>query len=399
MKSIDGAISPHEWWIGENDLSFRDLEFDRLPVTQYSSRGTPWVKWVPVGMPRLPRDVTDCVFYLYESEEDAKAGIRYGGTGFFVLVPSEKYPTRFGYFYAVTNHHNSVSGKHSVIRINTLDGGVDTFDVSPDQWEWVPKYDIAVAEINIDPKLHRRKAISLDGLISEETMKAANVSIGEDVFMIGRFVDHDGGVTNRPAARFGCISVMPAPIPQPEMNNRKTDCFCLDLHSRTGFSGSPVFVYRTPGNDLWNAKSIKQHFTADGNISPDAEILLSGTELLMLLGIHFAQFPEPWQIREGKATPTNEGEPLIAGKYVQGMSGMTCVLPAWAIREVLEMPKLRAKRAEADLQIEKRLASEGDIPVSELDSRPEEETAKIRDEGLRRALNTPPKPKTKPDTV
>jgi hypothetical protein len=32
---------------------------------------------------------------------------------------------------------------------------------------------------------------------------------------------------------------------------------------------------------------------------------------------------------------------LTDGKYIRGLSGMTCVLPAWTIRKVLNMPVLR----------------------------------------------------------
>ena len=61
--------------------------------------------------------------------------------------------------------------------------------------------------------------------------------------MVGRFVDHDGGPTNLPAARFGNISIGPSKI-RSELG-KYVDTICLDTNSRTGFSGSPVYVYRT----------------------------------------------------------------------------------------------------------------------------------------------------------
>src|SRR5205823_82762 len=68
---------------------------------------------------------------------------------------------------------------------------------------------------------------------------------------IGLFVDHDGVTTNVPSARFGNISMLPnknATIEQP--TNYRGESYVVDMHSRTGFSGSPVFVYRTFGSDL-----------------------------------------------------------------------------------------------------------------------------------------------------
>lgn len=35
---------------------------------------------------------------------------------------------------------------------------------------------------------------------------------------------------------------------------------------------------------------------------------------------------------------------IIDGAYVEGMSGMTCVIPAWQIMEVLDMPQLKGPR-------------------------------------------------------
>ena len=37
---------------------------------------------------------------------------------------------------------------------------------------------------------------------------------------------------------------------------------------------------------------------------------------------------------------------IIEGSYVKGLSGMTCVLPAWYIQDVLDMPKLKNIRQE-----------------------------------------------------
>jgi hypothetical protein len=45
----------------------------------------------------------DSVFYLYESEDDASAGVDAGGTGFLFSVPSQAFPEQVIYTYAVTN--------------------------------------------------------------------------------------------------------------------------------------------------------------------------------------------------------------------------------------------------------------------------------------------------------
>jgi len=227
-------------------LGFRDLEFARIPVIAHSSRGTPFTRMIASGMPRIPPSYLDCVVYLYPDEEKAIAGKDFGGTGFLLAVAS-RHPGRH-YIYAVTNHHVAVSGGSSVVRVNTFDGGVDVFPFEPHEWDFDPKYDIAIKTIGLVAKQHKFSIIPVEALVTEFHVEKNRIGVGEDVFMVGRFVDHDGGPTNRPAVRFGNISVMPSPIEQP--NGVFADVYCVDLHSRSGYSGSPVFMFRTPGFDL-----------------------------------------------------------------------------------------------------------------------------------------------------
>ena len=57
-----------------HEVCYHDLDFDRIPVVFHSSRNTPYMREIRVGMPRIPPDVLNSVFYLYENVEDAKAG-------------------------------------------------------------------------------------------------------------------------------------------------------------------------------------------------------------------------------------------------------------------------------------------------------------------------------------
>ena len=50
-----------------------------------------------------------------------------------------------------------------------------------------------------------------------------------------RFIDHDGGQKNQPALRFGNVSMNPTPIRQD--NGVEAEAYCIDLHSRSGYSG------------------------------------------------------------------------------------------------------------------------------------------------------------------
>jgi Trypsin-like peptidase domain len=315
-------------------------------------------------MLRISTKVLDAVFYLYDSESDAKNGENFGGTGFLVAVPSERFH-KTAYLYAVTNWHIACRGS-SVVRLNTLDGKTDIIPYGPEQWEFDASkgYDIAVVSIPIRHDFHRYAFVSTKTFVTKEIMQQEELGPGEDVFMVGRFVDHDGGATvNVPSVRFGNISIMPTLIEQP--TGKKTKCFCLDLHSRPGYSGSPVFVYRTPGYDLTEI--------AEGNELKDRSFLLSGVNYIGFLGIHFAH-PEIWEITEQKPAQFQREaisrNPLITdGKYVKGLSGMTCVLPAWNIMEVLNLPKLLEQRRRGDDRESERLRQEGvTVPAAEASS-------------------------------
>jgi hypothetical protein len=337
-----------------HEISYWDLDFDRVAVPFYDTAGVPQTKWVKTGMPRIPQNVINGVFYLYATVEDAKAGRNPGGTGFIVRFDTT-YPEMYGkhFFYGVTNWHVACRG-HSVIRLNNLDGTTAIIDFGPDQWFFMPgKYDVAVVELTIDEKVHAVSSISTREFAAEPEQDAHNPSIalGDDVFMIGLFFDNDGAEINIPSARFGNIGMLPnakALLEQP--TGYKGVSYVVDMHSRTGFSGSPVYVYRTFGSDLMNLWG--HEFEIDGTSVREFGNRVSGRlrtrNLFKLLGIHWGQFREKWPFETEKPTmQESQAKLIVEGRYVTGWSGMTCVIPAWQIYEVLNMPELKKQRGPA----------------------------------------------------
>ncbi len=289
-------------------------------------------------MPRIDPRVLNCAFFLYPTKEDALAGRNFGGTGFLVSVPSAVADRNF--VVAVTNWHVACRG-NSVLRLNTKQGGVEVLDAAPEDWSFDPRYDIAILPLSIEEgdQLERSQVktsafVSRDYLTHEKA-----IGPGEDVFMIGRFIDHDGGGVNLPTVRFGNISALPTPIIQE--NGTKAPAFILDMHSRSGYSGSPVFAYRTPGYDLQIINSA------------EPRLLLDTPNLFVLLGIHIGQFPERWEILSGAVNQQEAAEIALIteGTAVKGFSGMTCVLPAWCIQEVIDMPKHKEARDQINAQL------------------------------------------------
>ena len=79
---------------------------------------------------------------------------------------------------------------------------------------------------------------------------------------------------------------------------------------------------------------------------------------------HFAQFPELWEVTSsGTLRNTETSEPLLTDrKFIKGLSGMTLVLPAWSIVEVLNMPPLRKLRADIEAKRQEHYLTNGFPP-------------------------------------
>jgi hypothetical protein len=262
--------------------------------------------------------------------------MRAGGTGFLIAVPSKRAPDSFHHIYVVTNLHVA-RGEPRTVRVNLRSGGFDFLTVD----EWVSLAggpDVAVAPIPLDPARHRVEALRADSwLLTQQECSSLEVDAGDDVFMAGRFVDFDGVETNQPSVRFGHISMKEAAIKQ-SATDYAGPSFVIDLHSRSGYSGSPVFIYRTHGSI----------FAKENNI-------VAGGHLMKLLGIHWGQFPELWELSRRQVSSEDADEVgrelILDGQYVRGLSGMTCVVPAWDILSTLAAPRLVEHRSRTEASL------------------------------------------------
>jgi hypothetical protein len=299
-------------------------------------------------MPKIPPRVIDSVFYLYANREDALAGKNPGGTGFVVEYRGGVLG-RTRLYYGVTNWHVACRNGDSVIRLNNRGGGIDVIELGPEDWEFLPgRYDVAAVPVSVDNNVHEVSSIPTHMFVEE---RSHQIGVGEDTFMIGLFLDHDGIITNVPSARFGHVSMLPNPhatIEQP--TGYRGVSYVVDMHSRTGFSGSPVFAYRTFGSDLTELFGHRfDHFELD---DPSSRTRKSGSltvhTMFKFLGIHWGQFPEMWELHDkSKLQESRKSHLVTEGGYVEGMSGMTCVIPAWHVLEPLDIPKLKTPREEA----------------------------------------------------
>jgi hypothetical protein len=155
------------------------------------------------------------------------------------------------------------------------------------------------------------KFVTTKKLITPEILAAHQVGYGDDIFMIGRFLNLQGTKNKLAhAVRLGNISSMEQPIWNSVTNNDQ-ESFAVEMRSRTGFSGSPVAVYRSDQKVP---------------IAPDERRGSPTENWWWLLGVN-------WGFINDKETGENT--------WLNG------VVPAWKSFEALEEPQLKDKHKAA----------------------------------------------------
>lgn len=329
-------------------LTFHDLDFRHRFAPCRSRDGTASEKWVPSGMPRFRPAVTMTTFYLYRTNE--RTGELEGpcGTGICVTVPSNV-PGK-PHAYGVTAHH-VIAGGAASIRFNRLyqtqignavrrTVGTKIIEIEPHEWQFIPGGDdLAAIDItgHVGHEEDLLRSVPESDIADLDFIERVSLTLGEDVFMVGLFTGNPGKQFNHVAARFGNLSQLSnVAHPIKQGNGIVRPSHVIDMHSRPGFSGSPVFVYRTPGNDL-------TAIDRDGNFHVDYNA--KNNAFVKLLGIHSGQFKERMDAEKAEGIGTRE--PIMDGDKLSVQSSMTIVIPAWSIRDLLNLPyfaELRSAR-------------------------------------------------------
>jgi hypothetical protein len=239
-------------------------------------------------MPRINPILEDSVVFLFRRDpQTGEMDPDPEGTGMLVGRPWRSIPGR-SHYYVVTNWHLLRRGA-TIIRINTDNGGSRPIDTEPVAWQFIQSgddlalYDIT-DDLNDSGNDDDDKIVSIHENIfaTPDFIASENIGIGDEVFMVGLFVGHPGKDQNLPLGRFGNLGRLASeqsPVEQP--NGKLRPSHLVDMRSRGGFSGSPVFIYRTPFTYL--AKFAGQM----RGMMPNP-----GNSFLMFLGVHCAQFPE-----------------------------------------------------------------------------------------------------------
>jgi hypothetical protein len=362
-------------------LRFQDANFPhRLSLCWSRAEGL-HRRWVPYGMPRLGSSFERSVFFLYATDGNSGKQTGPNGTGVLVSLPASGGASRYEdtHLYAVTCQHLAPRGS-SILRINTAEGESRTIKTHPDDWQWIPGGD-DIAAIDLTERLNQPgDTISFipKSLFATKTFIAeVELGIAEDGFMLGLFADLPGEKRNLVAARSGNLSLL-ADDDTPVMQGHKAKhpSHIFDMRSRPGFSGSPVFVYRTQSGDLrksvdyeppprvtvWTERVSTPEDDAQWQRHVDE---LAKNQFIRFLGIHAAQYHDRVIAYKTKTPQAEANAAIREGDQLRIPNSMAVVVPAWEVLTLLDLPLFQERRRQReDWMIEKKRKSNDPEPES-----------------------------------
>ncbi len=261
-------------------------------------------------MPRISERNLHGIAFMYRTRQEAEARVKIGGSAFLLgrlIAGSGETPVGRVYIpYLISNRHVVWEGSACVASVNRRDGKApDIFDIDQNDWHNHPGgADVSATCMmqHFDRTVHDVTHIPEHWIVTPQLVTDYDIGMGDEAFMIGRFVNHQGQVSNRPAVRFGTISMM---LERAWNNDLKSweESFACEMRSRTGFSGSPVVTYRTPATVLTDVPKDEFH---------------------LLLGINWG-----YVLDENKEN-----------------TWLNAVVPAWKILETLDVPALKQLHAQ-----------------------------------------------------
>lgn len=146
-------------------------------------------------MPRVNEDLVRVVVYLYPSRHHAIDAAKAGGTGFVVRLQTEL----TYYHYVITNRHIVEDADSRFARVNTFDKK-KPIDIFEGDWECSTTDDIAACELPLHSAHFRYHPISMDSLVTKNDATNLRIGLGDDLFMVGRFINHDGKEETLPSS-------------------------------------------------------------------------------------------------------------------------------------------------------------------------------------------------------
>lgn len=312
-----------------------------------------------------------CVTFLYADSTD-EAGVRKRepiGTALFVAVPIPSLHDA-GVIYAVTARHvvegAERNGLPLFLRMPKRDGTYEDQPAPAEAWERHPKTDVAAAAVRVSIPEDDLRVMSADALATNELLETQAVSEGDDVFFSGLFAPHYGVGRPQPIIRFGNISLMPrepVTVQIDPVTEAQVDAYLVEARSWGGQSGSPAFLYFAPDRH------------------PGSITFTQGQPTFVVLGIVQGH----WRHKAGALAPDPSGEGLIEINM-----GISIVIPAQKVMEVLMAERLKAQRDEI-AKAQAQSPRTGAMPVADAALEGAGATERDKFEDLTRKLVNVPK--------
>jgi Trypsin-like peptidase domain len=283
----------------------------------------PAVAKAPVSLTNQLRNTVGFLGVIYANHRKQIVG-----TCFFVYYPDDRLGKDRGFAYLVTNRHMAMPEietgtpqpvDEAIVRLNlkSTQNGKESVEVPIDpivRWHFPedPSVDLAVVDLAPSQDIFDFQMIPISLIATKEVIQSSGVSPGDGVVFAGYFYQWAGTKRIQPIIRQGVLAMMPDE--EVDTTLRKPGhIYFADAHAFHGNSGSPMFV---------NTGGIR------GN--------MIGVGSYFLLGIVSGYFAEGVNFSLPAAT-------VLTGE-VHDNSGITTVVPAYQLRDLLESSELKAER-------------------------------------------------------
>jgi hypothetical protein len=290
---------------------------------------------------RIPDYLLNCVAFFGRQvqRKNGSSKIELGGTGFVLQFPIPDMDMAWGYL--VTARHNilDLGDEKYDIRINRKDGMKQDYLIDPKQHRWYfhpteeDKVDVAICEWEIEGYAATRSVLQKQ-LLTDEQIKDFYIGPGDEIFLIGLFHPTNNPMKNTPVVRVGNVATVdPEIIATAKIGDYEgpIEAYLIDTRTIHGFSGSPVFVRETIEHANMSVRG------AAGGTRRTSLFSQGDYHLLGLVHGHIVVSDEDDEEKEEHA-------------------GISTVVPARKILEVLNHPKLVERREVERLEVIKARA-------------------------------------------
>jgi hypothetical protein len=286
---------------------------------------------------RIPDQLLNCVGFI---SHDVPT-IKYLGTGFVVATKGE---SGNAFLHFITAKHVAEVVEHGpfVIGMNRKNGGRAMLKYEDAKWFYHPTepdaVDVAVTVFGLseqtDVNVHY---IPVTAFMMDESIAEYAIGVGDEVNAIGLFTRFSGATRHSPIVRSGNIAMMPTDrIPVKGFD--PMEAYLIEGRSIGGLSGSPVFARHTVGTI--------------GNTGKKERIIAYSLGHALLMGLMHGHWDLPVNFKS-----TEQAEAVNMG--------ISIVVPAKKILEVLRHPELVEMRKNIDKQIKEEQLPTRDIDLPE----------------------------------